>query len=204
MVTMNKSPKWVRTVQIVLGALAILLAIIALTNLGLKILLILIAIVLVIAGFEKTITGLFIAHNLRFLTMGLGVLTIILSGLALTYPIAAVRLLLLILGFSLMVDGFSRIADGLTNKSNKRSVRGFIIAVGILAIIISIGINIIPFWGKLFLIKLIAIDLIIIGIQMITIGTVNLEAGKKKIKEILKENIKKYFKEMNGMKKRKK
>jgi uncharacterized membrane protein HdeD (DUF308 family) len=190
---MNKSPKWVRAIQIVLGALAILLAIVALTNSGLTILLILIAIVLVIAGFEKTITGLFIAHNLRFFTIGLGVLTIILAGVALAYHIAAARVLLLILGFTLMVDGFSRIADGLTNKSDKQLVRGFTIAVGILAIIISVGINIIPFWGKLFISKLIAVDLIIIGIQMITTGTVNVEAGKKKIKEQVKEKVKKIF-----------
>ena len=190
---MNKSPKWVRAIQIVLGALAILLAIVALTNSGLTILLILIAIVLVIAGFEKTITGLFIAHNLRFFTIGLGVLTIILAGVALAYHIAAARVLLLILGFTLMVDGFSRIADGLTNKSDKQLVRGFTIAVGILAILISVGINIIPFWGKLFISKLIAVDLIIIGIQMITTGTVNVEAGKKKIKEQVKEKVKKIF-----------
>ena len=182
-----------RTAQIILGALAILLAIVALTNSGLTILLILIAIILVLTGFEKTITGLFIAHNLRFFTIGLGILTIILAGLALTYPVAAARVLLLILGFSLMVDGFSRIADGLTNKSDKRLLRGFTIAVGILAIIISVGINIIPFWGKLFISKLIAIDLIIIGGQMIISGTVNVKAGKKKIKEMIKEKVKKIF-----------
>ena len=201
---MNKSPKWVRATQIVLGAVAILLAIVALTNSGLTILLILIAIVLVIAGFEKTITGLFIAHNLRYFTIGLGVLTIILAGFALTYPIAAARVLLLILGFSLMVDGFSRIADGLTNKSDKRLIRGFTIAVGILAIIISVGINIIPFWGKLFISKLIAVDLIIIGIQMITSGTVNIEAGKKKIKEKVKEKIKELFQGHNKQSEEKK
>ena len=190
---MKKSPKWVRAAQIILGALAILLAIVALTNSGLTILLILIAIILVITGFEKTISGLFIAHNLRFFTIGLGILTIILAGLALTYPIAAARVLLLILGFSLMVDGFSRIADGLTNKSDKRLVRGFTIAVGILTIIISVGINIIPFWGKLFISKLIAVDLIIIGVQIIISGTVNVEAGKKKVKEKVKVKVKKIF-----------
>ena len=190
---MKKSPKWVRAAQIILGALAILLAIVALTNSGLTILLILIAIILVITGFEKTVTGLFIAHNLRFFTIGLGVLTIILAGLALTYHIAAARVLLLILGFSLMVDGFSRISDGLTNKSDKGLVRGFTIAVGILTIIISVGINIIPFWGKLFISKLIAIDLIIIGVQIIISGTVNVEAGKKKVKEKVMEKVKKIF-----------
>ena len=190
---MKKSPKWVRAAQIILGALAILLAIVALTTSGPTSMLILIAIILVITGFEKTITGLFIAHNLRFFTIGLGILTIILAGLALTYPIAAARVLLLILGFSLMVDGFSRIADGLTNKSDKRLVRGFTITVGILAIIISVGINIIPFWGKLFITKLIAIDLIIIGVQIIISGTVNVEAGKKKVKEMIKKKVKKIF-----------
>jgi uncharacterized membrane protein HdeD (DUF308 family) len=200
---MKNSPKWVRAAQIILGALAILLAIVALTNSGLTILLILIAIILVITGFEKTITGLFIAHNLRFFTIGLGILTIILAGLALTYPIAAARVLLLILGFSLMVDGFSRIADGLTNKSDKRLVRGFTIAVGILAIIISVGINIIPFWGKLFISKLIAVDLIIIGLQMIISGTVNVEAGKKKLKEMIKEKVKKIFQRQEQSKEKK-
>jgi len=188
-ITLNKSPTWVRTAQIVLGALAILLAIVALTNSGLTVLLILIAMVLVITGFEKTISGLFIVHNKRFFTIGLGILTVILAGLALTYPMAAARVLLLILGFSLMVDGFSRIVDGLTNKFDERPIRLFTIAVGILTIIISVGINIIPFWGKLFISKLIAIDLIIIGIQIITTGTFNVDAGKK----ILKEKVKKIF-----------
>jgi uncharacterized membrane protein HdeD (DUF308 family) len=107
------------------------------------------------------------------------------------------------LGFSLMVDGFSRIADGLTNKSDKRLVRGFTIAVGILAIIISVGINIIPFWGKLFISKLIAVDLIIIGLQMIISGTVNVEAGKKKLKEMIKEKVKKIFQRQEQSKEKK-
>ena len=202
---MNKFPQLVRAAQIVLGGLAILLAIVALTNPGLTILslIILIAIILVIAGFENVITGLFIAHKLEFFTVGLGVLTIILAGLALAYPIAAARVVILILGFSLMVDGFSRIADGLTNKSDKRVVRGFTIGVGILAIIISVGVNIFPFWGKLFVSKLIAVDLIIIGIQMITSGTVNVEAGKNKIKEKVKEKVKKIFQRQEQNKEKK-
>ena len=189
---MNIPRKWVRVTQIILGVLAILLAIVALTNLGLTILITLIAVVLVLAGFEKTIIALFIAHNFRLVSMGLGVLTIILAGLALTYPIGATRVLLVILGFSLMLTGFSRIVDGLTNRSDKQLVRGFTIAVGVLSIIISVGINIIPFWGKLFMIKLIAVDLIIIGIQMITTGTVNVEAGKTKVKEKVKKIFQRY------------
>ena len=119
--------------QIGLGVLTILLSIIAMVLPGLTILslVILIAIVLVVTGIEKIITGLFIAHKSRFLTVGLGVLTVILAGLALSFPMAAAIAVIWILGLTLMVDGFSRIADGLTNKSNKKSIRGFTIAVGI-------------------------------------------------------------------------
>ena len=100
---MKKSPKWVRAAQIILGALAILLAIVALTTSGPTSVLILIAIVLVITGFEKTITGLFIAHNLRFFTIGLGVLTISLAGLALTYPVSAANRTFI--NFGIFIDG---------------------------------------------------------------------------------------------------
>ena len=125
MTTINKSPQWIRGAQIGLGVLTILLSIIAMVLPGLTILslVILIAIVLVVTGIEKIITGLFIAHKSRFLTVGLGVLTVILAGLALSFPIAAAIAVIWILGLTLMVDGFSRIADGLTNKSNKKWIK---------------------------------------------------------------------------------
>jgi uncharacterized membrane protein HdeD (DUF308 family) len=143
----------------------------------------LIALVLITAGFENIITGLLIPHKFRLLTIGLGVLTIILAGLALAFPTAAARVVVLVLSFSLMLDGFTRIADGLTNKTDKNLVRGLTIAVGVLGIIISVGVNIIPFWGKILISKLLAVDLIIIGIQMFTTGSINIEAGKKEMKE---------------------
>ena len=113
-------------------------------------LVILIAIVLVVTGIEKIITGLFIVHKSRFLTVGLGVLTIILAGLALTFPIAAAIAIIWIFGLTLMVDGFSRIADGLTNKSNKKWIRGFTIGVGVLAVIIAFMIISFPAFGAVF------------------------------------------------------
>ncbi|HEY7109035.1 MAG TPA: DUF308 domain-containing protein [Nitrososphaeraceae archaeon] len=188
---MNNSPLRVRKIQIALGALAILLAIIAITNPSLAVssYVILIALVLITAGFENILTGLLIPHKFRLLTIGLGVLTIILAGLALAFPTAAARVVVLVLSLSLMLDGFTRIADGLTNKTDKKLVRALTIAVGVLGIIISVGVNIIPFWGKILISKLLAVDLIIIGIQMFTTGSINIEAGKRE----MKEKVKKFF-----------
>jgi uncharacterized membrane protein HdeD (DUF308 family) len=80
-----------RTAQIGLGALAIFLSIIAITFSGLTFisLVIVLAIVLFIVGIEKIITGIFVAQRSKFATIGLGVLTIIIAGLALAFPLAA-------------------------------------------------------------------------------------------------------------------
>jgi len=70
--------------------------------------------VLFFVGIEKIITGIFIAHKARFVTIGLGILTIILAGLAMAYPVAAAIVVVFFLGFALMMDGFARIIDGVT------------------------------------------------------------------------------------------
>ena len=92
----------------------------------------------------------------------------ILAGVALTFPIIAAIAVLWILGFSLMVDGFSRIADGVTNKSNRKWIRGFTVAVGVLAVIIAFMIINSPAFGAIFASIIISIALLITGIEMLT------------------------------------
>ena len=133
-------------------------------------LVILIAIILVVTGIEKIISGLFILHKSRLLTVGLGVLTVILAGLTMSFPLTAAIVVIWIMGLTLMVDGFSRIADGLTNKSNKKWVRGLTIGVGIIAVIIAFMIISSPAIGAIFASIMISIALLIIGIEMITTG----------------------------------
>jgi uncharacterized membrane protein HdeD (DUF308 family) len=170
--TIDKSPRWMRAIQIGLGVLAIIFSIIALVLPGLTILslVILLAITLIVTGIEKIISGLFILHKSRFLTVGLGILTIIIAGIALAYPILAALVVIWLLGFSLMVDGFSRIADGVTNKSNKKWIRGLTIGVGVLSVIIAFMIIGSPAFGAIFASILISIALLIVGIEMVTTG----------------------------------
>jgi len=161
-----------RVAQIGLGALAIILSIIALALPGLTFLslVILLSVVLFFVGIEKIITGIFIAHKARFATIGLGILTIILAGLAMAYPVAAAIVVVFFLGFALLMNGFARIVDGITNKANKGWVRGFTIGVGILAVIISVMILASPVFGAVFAGLIIAMALLIIGIQMVAAG----------------------------------
>lgn len=168
----DKSPGWIRGLQIGLGALAIILSGLAIAFPGLTFLtlVILVSIVLFVVGIEKIITGIFIAHKSRFATIGLGILTIILAGVALSFPIAAAIVVIYFLGFALMFDGFARIIDGVTNKTNKAWIRAFLIGVGVLNVIISTLVLASPLFGAVLAGIMIGLSLLIVGIEMIAAG----------------------------------
>lgn len=174
----QKSPGWKRAAQIGLGALAIILAIIAMVFPGATVvsIVIILAIALLIVGIEKVISGIFFEHKSRFAAIGLGILVIILAIIALAFPVGATTVLILILAFALMFDGFARIIQGFGDKQERGWIRGFYIGVGVLAVIISIMVLVSPFFGAALAGFLIGIALLIIGIQVISAGITGREA----------------------------
>ena len=174
----QKSPGWRRAAQIGLGALAIILAIIAIVFPGATVvsIVIILAIALLIVGIEKVISGIFFQHKSRFAAIGLGILVIILAIIALAFPVGATTVLIFILAFALMFDGFARIIQGFGDKQETGWVRGFYIGAGILAVIISVMVLASPLFGAALAGFLIGIALLIIGIQMISAGIAGREA----------------------------
>lgn len=174
----QKSPGWRRAAQIGLGAIAIILAIIAIVFPGVTVvsIVIILAIILLIVGIEKVISGIFFEHKSRFAAIGLGILVIILAIIALAFPVGTTTVLIFILAFALMFDGFARIIQGFGDKQERGWIRGFYIGVGVLAVIISIMVLVSPFFGAALAGFLIGIALLIIGIQMISAGIAGREA----------------------------
>ncbi|HZC48063.1 MAG TPA: DUF308 domain-containing protein [Nitrososphaeraceae archaeon] len=174
----QKSPGWRRAAQIGLGALAIILAIIAIVFPGATVvsIVIILAIALLIVGIEKVISGIFFQHKSRFAAIGLGILVIILAIIALAFPVGATTVLIFILAFALMFDGFARIIQGFGDKQERGWIRGFYIGVGVLAVIISVMVLVSPFFGAALAGFLIGIALLIIGIEIISAGIAGREA----------------------------
>jgi uncharacterized membrane protein HdeD (DUF308 family) len=174
----QKSPGWRRAAQIGLGALAIILAIIAMVFPGATVvsIVIILAIALLIVGIEKVISGIFFEHKSRFAAIGLGILVIILAIIALAFPVGATTVLILILAFALMFDGFARIIQGFGDKQERGWIRGFYIGVGVLAVIISVMVLVSPLFGAALAGFLIGIALLIIGIEIISAGIAGREA----------------------------
>jgi uncharacterized membrane protein HdeD (DUF308 family) len=177
--TTTKSPGWKRAVTIGLGVLAIALAIYAIVYpaITLVTLVSILAIIFLIVGIEKVISGIFVpSGGSRWGTIGVGILVIILASIALAFPVSTTVALFLFLGLALLFLGIAHVIHGFGDKTQKGWSRGFSIGVGALAIIFGILMIVSPFFGAVLASLVIAIILIIIGIQLITAGIAGREA----------------------------
>jgi uncharacterized membrane protein HdeD (DUF308 family) len=170
-VYIEKRPPWVRALQIGLGAIIIALSIWALLSPGDAFVLIvrLLAIILFFVGIERIISGIFLPGKHRFYSIGLGILILILAGIAIAYPTEAARLIIIFIAIALLIIGASRIIEGLSRRHRGFS-RGFHVGVGILAVVISIAILVFQSFGQALAGFIIAIGLLVIGIQMVITG----------------------------------
>jgi uncharacterized membrane protein HdeD (DUF308 family) len=170
--TAVKSPGWKRAAQIGLGVITIILAIYAIVYPGITLVTLvwILAIIFLIVGIEKVLSGIFIPSGSRWGTIGLGILVIIMASIALAYPVGTTVALFLFLGLALLFQGIAMIIHGFGDKTQRGWSRGFSIGVGVLAIIVGILMIVSPFFGAVLAGLIIAIVLLIVGIQLITAG----------------------------------
>ena len=167
----EKRPHWVRALQIGLGAIIIALSILALVSPAAAFVSIVwvLALILFFVGIERVISGIFLPGKHRFYSIGLGILILILAGIAISYPTEAALLIIILVAIALLIIGASRIIEGLSRRHRGFS-RGFHVGVGILAIGIAIAILVLPSFGAALAGIIIAIGLLVIGIQMVITG----------------------------------
>jgi uncharacterized membrane protein HdeD (DUF308 family) len=170
----TKSPKWVRTVQIGLGIIAIFLSIYVLAFPGATFFTIvyILAVILFLVAIERIITGFFThgSRGSKWGSVGLGILVLIISVIVMSFPVATGVFLLVILAIALLFDGIARVVHGLGSKSSGMASRTFSIVAGAIAIALSIMIMASPFFGAVLIGLLLSIALLIVGIQILVAG----------------------------------
>src|ERR671918_497274 len=122
--SMEKTPGWLRGVQIGLGIITVILAIYALAFPAVTFLavIVILAIILFIVGIEKIITGIFLPVKGRWATIGFGILVIIFAGLAITFPEATALVVTVFVGIGiiiavgLLITGIQMIAVGVAGR----------------------------------------------------------------------------------------
>jgi uncharacterized membrane protein HdeD (DUF308 family) len=167
-----KAPGWARAAQIGLGALAIILSIsiFAFPAAFLVSIIFIVGILLLIVGIESVISGIFIKSRSRMASIGLGILVIILSLIVIAFPAAVGVFILILIGIVLLIDGISRIIHGFGDKERKGWSRGFRIGVGALEVALGILVMVSPGFGASVVGIVIAIAVLIVGIQMVVAG----------------------------------
>ena len=89
--SIEKSPNWVRMAQIGLGLVILILAIIVLINpfIGSISIILFLGLLLLFAGIEKIVSGMILLGKSRIASIGLGIIVIIVSLIALAFPVQA-------------------------------------------------------------------------------------------------------------------
>ena len=169
--SMDKSPGWMRGVQIGFGILVVILSIYALAYPGAAFvsLVLILGIILFIVGIEKIISGIFLPIKGRGATIGLGILVLIFAGFVIAFPGFATWIITVFIGIALLFGGAASIAQAFSGRESGWK-KAFLIGVGALLIIIGIMVLVSPVFGAQFAGIVIAIGLLIAGIQMIAAG----------------------------------
>ena len=174
--SLEKSPTWVRPVQIGLGIIVVILSIYALANPGAAFVSIvfILGIILFIVGIEKIIAGIFLPIRGKGASIGLGILVLIFAGLVIAFPGFATWMITIFIGIALLFGGGASIAQAFSGKESGWR-KAFLLGVGALLIILGIMVLVSPVFGAQFAGFVVAIGLLIAGIQMIVAGA----TGKK-------------------------
>lgn len=169
--SLEKSPTWARATQIGLGIIVVILSIYALTNPGAAFVSIvfIIGIILLIIGIEKIIAGIFLPIRGKGASIGLGILVLIFAGLVIAFPGFATWIITIFIGIALLFGGGASIAQSFSGRESGWR-KAFLLGVGALLIIIGIIVLVSPVFGAQFAGFIVAIALLIAGIQMIVAG----------------------------------
>ena len=171
----QKSPNWLRYVQVGLGAISIILSIVILAFPGIAVYTIIqiLSIALLIIGIERIATGIapLPSRSSRIANIGLGALAIAVALAVISFPVFTAGLLVTLAAISLLFVGIARIVQGVRNKDAPGWSRGFIVGVGVLSIAVSLLVIAHPIsFGVVLLGFMISIALLINGIQMIALA----------------------------------
>jgi uncharacterized membrane protein HdeD (DUF308 family) len=171
---MLKQPGWLRGFEVVTGLLSMVLGFLVLVfpGWGVSTFVILLSCGLIFAGLRSMFLVGFdsLPTGLRVVSVIAGILMLIMAFLVSIFPGLAILTLLTLVSVGLIAFGISRIYEAYTLKTMASWIRGMIAAVGVIDIILSILVLVLPGLTLLTLTVFLAFVLIISGAEMIVSG----------------------------------
>lgn len=170
-----KAPNSLRIMQIIVGAIMLVLAGIVLTFPGFAIFLVALwlSISLLFGGIEGIIMGIGATHmskGWRAISIGIGAVAIGLSIAVFSFPTAAALTLVLLLSIALLFLGAGGIAKGVSERRMPGWARIMFVAAGAITLGLSILVMMFPVYGLSVLFVFIAAALTVNGVSHIIAG----------------------------------
>mgnify|MGYP006266556689 CR=1 FL=1 len=181
-----KQPGWLRGLEIVTGLLAMVFGVLVFIfpGWGVGTLVVLLSIGLFFAGIRSiSLLGCSsLPNSLRILSAISGIISLILAVVVVLFPGYGAETLLILVSFGLMVYGFGRIFLASALKAAAGWLRGMIVAVGVLDVILSVAVVLLPGLALLTLAVILSGVLLVSGVEMVVSGVI----GRTWLGEIVK------------------
>jgi len=172
-----KAPKYVRIIDIVLGAISLIFAglVLGVPGFAATLVIVFLSIALLIAGMEGIIVGASgrgLSGGQRALRIIVGLIAVGLSMAVIVFPISTVISTTLLLSIAFIFLGAGAIGKGITEKFMPGWARAMYVIVGLIVLGLSIPVMVYPIFGFAILKSLMAAVLIVNGIGYIVAGAV--------------------------------
>ncbi len=170
------APKWLRIVQITIGAAAIILSIFIIVSpkIGGITAISMVAITLLIVGIERIASGISSRYSKRsrLINIGLGAVIVFFGIFTLANPSGSINFMILLVGIALLINGIVRIVDALIKKKyeDNQANKIFRLLVGIISIAIAVLTLASPGFGVILVALVVGIALLINGVEIIVAG----------------------------------
>jgi uncharacterized membrane protein HdeD (DUF308 family) len=169
-------PAWLRILEIILGIIALILAVYLIfnPNVAIDLLRILLGIALIVLAVAAIVRGAITKSAStwgRVLSIILGIIVLVLGVAAIVYTGFGAALLVTVFAIGLLLTAIGRIEfAGYAVAAGAPALRGASFALGIIALIIAIAVIVFPGLGFGLLVLLTALALLLLGIALIVSG----------------------------------
>jgi uncharacterized membrane protein HdeD (DUF308 family) len=171
-----KQPGWLRGLEVGAGLLSLMFAmsVFVFPALGVATLVFLLAVGLIFAGVRSVSVAGYgrLSKSMRALGAITGVLAIVLAVSVMTFPGLALLSLITLLSFGLVFYGVGRISLAYSLKATSTWLRGVIAGVGVLDVILSVAVVLLPGVALLSLVVILGLALFVSGVEMCVSGAV--------------------------------
>ena len=171
-----KQPGWLRGLEVGAGLLSLIVAmsVFVFPALGVATLIFLLAVGLIFAGARSVSVAGYdrLSKSVRALGVTSGVLSIVMAVSVIAFPGLALLSLIVLLSFGLVFYGVGRLSLAYSLKATSTGLRALVAAVGVLDVMLSVAVVLLPGVALLSLVVILGLALFVAGVEMCVSGAV--------------------------------